>query len=181
MNIKNLLEQLKDPLYKNSFFLMLSRVFNVACGFVFWIVAAKFYSVEDVGVATALISSLGLVILFSRFGFDFSLIRFIHVNDKSRVMNTCLAITTVSSLIIGVIYLSGIAFFASGLSFIQGPGYAAMFLLFVIMNSIVSITGNALTAMRRARMGFRSMSWRIMANRSGSFSPWKYSASVRVG
>ncbi len=150
MNIKNLLEQLKDPLYKNSLFLMLSRVFNVTCGFIFWIVAAKFYSVEDVGVATALISSLGLVILFSRFGFDFSLIRFIHVNDKSRVMNTCLAITTVSSVIVGIIYLSGIDFFASGLSFIQSPGYAAMFLLFVIMNSIVSITGNALTAMRRA-------------------------------
>lgn len=154
MNIKNLLEQLKDPLYKNSLFLMLSRVFNVACGFIFWIVAAKIYSVEDVGLATALLSSLGLVILFSRFGFDFSLIRFIHVNDKSRVLNTCLAITTVSSLIVGIIYLSGIDFFASGLSFIQSPSYAAMFLLFVIMNSIVSITGNALTAMRKADQFF---------------------------
>ncbi len=150
MNIKNLLEQLKVPLYKNSLFLMLSRVFNVACGFVFWILAAKFYSVEDVGLATALISSLGLVILFSRFGFDFSLIRFFHVNDKSRVLNTCLVITTVSSLIVGVIYLLGINFFAGGLSFMQNPDYAAVFLLFAIMNSIVSITGNALTAMRKA-------------------------------
>ncbi|PWB50029.1 MAG: hypothetical protein C3F06_13065 [Candidatus Methanoperedenaceae archaeon] len=149
MNIKNLLEQLKDPLYKNSLFLMLSRIFDVACGFVFWIIAAKFYSVEDVGVATALISSLGLVILFSRFGFDKSLIRFFNVNDKNRVLNTCLAITTVSSLIVGITYLIGIDFFASGLSFIQSPVYAVMFLLSVIMNSIVSITGNALTAMRK--------------------------------
>ena len=75
---RELKQYLADPLYKNSFFLVLSRVINVACGFFFWMIAARLYSVEDVGLATALISSLGLVILFSRFGFDFSLIRFFH-------------------------------------------------------------------------------------------------------
>jgi len=35
-NIKELKQHLKDPVYKNSFFLVLSRVFNVACGFFFW-------------------------------------------------------------------------------------------------------------------------------------------------
>ena len=38
-NIKELKKHLNDPLYKNSFFLVLSRVFNVACGFFFWMLA----------------------------------------------------------------------------------------------------------------------------------------------
>jgi hypothetical protein len=42
-NIKELKQHLNDPLYKNSFFLFLSRVFNVACRFFFWMLAARFY------------------------------------------------------------------------------------------------------------------------------------------
>ncbi|VVB89744.1 Polysaccharide biosynthesis protein [uncultured archaeon] len=154
MKIENLLKYSRDPLYKNSFFLMTTRVFNVACGFIFWIIAAKYYSVENVGVATALISSLSLVILFSRFGFDFALIRFININEKGKVINTCLNITTLLSIATGIIYMMGANIFSPSLSFIQKPEYAAPFMVFVIMNSVVSITGNAFTALRNASYFF---------------------------
>lgn len=150
MKFDNLLQYSRDPLYKNSFFLMANRVFNAACGFIFWIVAAKYYSIENVGVATALISSLGLVILFSRLGLDFALIRFINVNDKGKVINTCLIMTIISSIIIGIIYIIYADLLSSSISFIQKPEYAATFMVFVIMNSIVSTTGNAFTALRKA-------------------------------
>ncbi|MCK4736330.1 MAG: oligosaccharide flippase family protein [Methanophagales archaeon] len=79
--IKELKQHLNDPLYKNSFFLVLSRVFNVACGFFFWMLAARLYSINDVGLATALISSSGLLILLTRFGLDQSIIRFFPVRN----------------------------------------------------------------------------------------------------
>ncbi|MDJ1421818.1 MAG: lipopolysaccharide biosynthesis protein [Candidatus Methanoperedens sp.] len=113
-------------------------------------IAARFYSIEDVGLATALISSLGLVILFSRFGLDFSIIRFLPGSDKSKVFSTCLIVTTVSAFIVGIIYISGISFFSPGLSFIQDSGYAMVFLVFAVMNSVAATTGNAFVAMRRA-------------------------------
>lgn len=147
---KKLDQYLKDPLYKNSFFITLSRFLNVAVGFIFWIVAAKMYSVEDVGIATVLLSSLNIVTSFSRFGFDFSLIRFIRLNDKAKVFNTSLVITTTGSIIIGFIYIFIINYFSPNLSFVQRPGYAAIFLFFVAMSSIVSITGVAFTAIRKA-------------------------------
>jgi O-antigen/teichoic acid export membrane protein len=148
--IPELKQHLNDPLYKNSFFLVLSRVFNVACGFFFWMLVARLYSIEDVGLATALIASLGLVILFSRFGLDFSLIRFLPIKDKSKVFNTCLLITTITSFIVGLVYILGVNFFSSSLSFIQNPRYAIIFLLFAVMNSIALITGNAFIAIRKA-------------------------------
>ncbi len=38
------IQKLKDPLYKNSIFLMLSSVTGAGTGFVFWVIAARFYS-----------------------------------------------------------------------------------------------------------------------------------------
>jgi len=143
-----------EPLFKNSLFLVLSRVFNVACGFFFWMLAARLYSIEDVGLATALISSLGIVILFSRLGFDFSLIRFLPISDKTRVFNTCLIITLVASFIVGIVYILGVGFFSPDLSFIQNPEYAVSFLFFVVMNSVALTTGKAFIAMRKAKYYF---------------------------
>jgi O-antigen/teichoic acid export membrane protein len=148
--IPELKQHLNDPLYKNSFFLVLSRVFNVACGFFFWMLAARLYSIEEVGLATALIASLGLVILFSRFGLDVSLIRFLPIKDKSKVFNTCLIITTISSFIVGIIYILGVNFFSSSLSFIQNPSYAIIFVLVAVMNSIALTTGYSFIAIRKA-------------------------------
>ena len=90
-------EVLKDHLYRNSIFLVMSRILNASVGILFWVIAAKLYSVTEVGMATVLISSLGLVMLFSRFGFDLSIIRYIEIADKNKVFNTSLIITTVAS------------------------------------------------------------------------------------
>ena len=67
----------KDPLYRNSFFLIISFVLNAAFGFIFWIIAARFYSNDDIGIASALISSIGLLVLLSGFGLVDSIIRYL--------------------------------------------------------------------------------------------------------
>ena len=54
-----------------------ANIMSAGCGFFFWIVAARLYALEQVGLATALISSLALVALFSTLGFDSSIIRFL--------------------------------------------------------------------------------------------------------
>lgn len=153
-NYHELKQYLKDPLYKNSFFLVLGRSLNVTCGFFFWILAARLYSIEDLGIATALISSLSLVMLFSRFGFDFSLIRFLPLDNKSNVFNTCLIITTIASLFIGMFYISGINLFSPGLSFLQDPKYTFIFLFFALLNSVALMTGNTFLAIRKAEYYF---------------------------
>ncbi|MCX8000823.1 MAG: hypothetical protein N3A69_18100, partial [Leptospiraceae bacterium] len=58
---KNPKEQIKDPLFKNSIFIMLSSGESAIFGFFFWFLAAKLYTAEAIGIATAMISSLGLI------------------------------------------------------------------------------------------------------------------------
>jgi O-antigen/teichoic acid export membrane protein len=147
---RSITEYIKDPLYRSSLFLVLSSVFNAGCGFFFWMIAARLYTVEQVGLATALISSLGLVVLFSRLGFDFTIIRFFPTGDKARIFGTSLVITTVATLLVGMAYIMLIDFYAPTLSFLKEPGYALAFLLIGAVNSVAAITGNTFVADRKA-------------------------------
>lgn len=140
----------RDPLYRNSFFMAFTSIFNAGCGFFFWMIAARLYTIEEVGLATALISSLGLVILFSRLGFDFSIIRFFPSNDKAKVFGTSLVITTIASLSVAFIFVFLVELISPSLAFLKDSTYALAFLLIVVVNSIAAITGNSFVADRKA-------------------------------
>ncbi|MGC9337934.1 MAG: polysaccharide biosynthesis C-terminal domain-containing protein [Candidatus Cloacimonadia bacterium] len=140
----------KDPLYRNSFFMAFTSVFNAGCGFFFWMIAARLYTVEEVGLATALISSLGLVILFSRLGFDFSIIRFFPTDDKATVFGTSLVITTIASLLMGVIFILLVRHHSPSLAFLNEPICTIAFLFIGVMNSVTAITGRAFFANRNS-------------------------------
>ncbi len=139
-----------DPLYRNSFFMAFSSVFSAGCGFFFWMIAARLYTVEQVGLATALISSLSLVILFSRLGFDFSIIRFISSENKGKVISTSLIITTAASILVGAIFILLADILSLSMLFLKEPGYALAFMLIGAVNSAASVTGNAFVADRKA-------------------------------
>lgn len=149
LNCRAITALARDPLYRNSFFMAFSSIFNAGCGFFFWMTAARLYSVEEVGVATALISSLGLVILFSRLGFDVSIIRFFPTGDKARIFSTSLIITTAASLLVGAACVMLAEFLSPSLAFLKEPGCVIVFLLIGTVNSVAAITGNAFVADRK--------------------------------
>lgn len=139
-----------DSLYRNSFFMAFTNIFNAGCGFFFWIVAARLYTVEQVGLATALISALGLVILFSRLGFDYSIIRFFSSEDRGSIIGTSLVMTTGACILAGIIYILIVEVMAPSMLFLRKPEYALVFLLIGIVYSISSMTGSAHVAYREA-------------------------------
>ena len=142
----------KDHLYRNSMFLVLSRLLNATAGFLFWVIAAKLYTISEVGTATALISSLGLVMLFSRFGFDLSLIRYVDNADKSKVFNTSLVITTIAAVVISLIYILLARFFQADLAL--NLIYGMLFIEIALFNSITLVSGNMFLALRKGQYFF---------------------------
>jgi O-antigen/teichoic acid export membrane protein len=156
----------RDPLYRSSFFMAFSNVFNAGCGFFFWMIAARFYTVEQVGLATALISSLGLVFLFSRLGFDFSIIRFFSSEDCGKVISTSLIVTTIACVLAGIIYILLAELLAPSILFLKEPRYALAFLLIGVVYSVAGIIGNVFIADRKADQYFLQnllMAFRIPA------------------
>ena len=67
----------REPLYRNSFAIMLNAIFSSFFGLLFWIVAARTMPSTTIGLATAAISAAMLVFTLSRLGLDTGLTRFL--------------------------------------------------------------------------------------------------------
>lgn len=143
-----------DPLLKNSLYLMLTSISNAGFGFIFWMLAAKFYSKEDVGIATALFSSLSLLMLLSRFGLDYSIIYFFPKNEKNPIFSTSALITTLFSIFFGMIYIVGIDLFSPKLNLLKSVLNSLVFLTTLAASSLISITGISFVALRKSEYYF---------------------------
>ena len=92
-------QQIRDPLYRNSLFLMANTTVMTGLGFFFWIVVARFYSEAEVGLGAATISAISLLALFSRLGLDFALIRFLPKAEKPvELINSCFILSGIVAL-----------------------------------------------------------------------------------
>lgn len=152
--LKEYSQRLKEPLFRNATFITFSSLINAALGFVFWITVGRLYSVEDVGQITALMASLDLVILLSKFGFDYYLIRFLPTNDRIKVFESSLTITTLIAFLVGMLYLMVVNQISIQLAFIRSPIWAIIFLVVVLAYMISIITGIAFIAIRRGDFYF---------------------------
>lgn len=144
----------KDPLYLNSFYILLTYASSALFGFIFWIIAARMYTPKEVGIATVLISSMSLIVLLSKIGLDFSIIRYFPTSDKSMVYNTSIAVTTFFSLIFGLIFILGVDVFSPELKTIYNLESVGFFLLFLVVNSVTNLAGIAFVALRRSKYYF---------------------------
>jgi O-antigen/teichoic acid export membrane protein len=152
--IKKIRGKLSDPLYQNTVYIMLNAITGAAFGFFFWMIAAKLYSKEDVGVATALISSIYLLLLFSRMGLDNSMIKFLPKGDKNKILGTTLLVSTFSSIVLGIVYIMGIDYFSPGLNIIKEPLPSILFLGCVVAVSCTSTLAITFIAIRNAKNFF---------------------------
>lgn len=107
---KILKQHIYTPLYKNAYYLMASYGVTSTLGFVFWIVAARFYTTEAMGLASAIISSLGLIANVSELGLGIGLIRFLPGAGKNSnsMINTCFTLYGLVSIMIALIFLAGL-------------------------------------------------------------------------
>ncbi len=154
--VTQLRQHLQDPLYKNSYFLIGSAAANSLLAVVFWIVVARYYPPGEVGLATALVSAIALLGIFSKLGLDFGLIRFLpQADDKRGVINSCFTIAGLFSLLLAIIFVSGLDFWSPALLFVQEN--ISILLLFIIFTPIYvlwMLQSTAFTGMRSAKYSF---------------------------
>ena len=131
------------PLYSNALYLMIASAASALLGFVFWIIVARFYTPEDVGLASAAIAAIGLLALFSYLGLGAGLVRFLPGSgkDASSMVNTVFTISTLTSILAAFIFIAGLGFWSPALLFLrQNPIYLAAFVLFTIVFTLSSLT-----------------------------------------
>ena len=151
----NFIEILKKyisiPLYKNAYFLIASTVITSIFGFAFWMVVARFYTTEALGLGSAIISALALIAVFADLGLGIGLIRFLPgANDKGNdMLNTCFTLSGLASLVASLVFLAGLGFWSPALLPVQQNSiFLLFFVIFAIVWAIISLMGSVFLAKR---------------------------------
>jgi len=141
------------PLYSNALYLLAGNGLGAALGFVFWAVAARFYSTGDVGTMSAAIAALGLLGSLSNLGLGVGIIRFLPREDRQAtdLINFSLSLVFITGALLAVIFLLGTGLWSPGLgSFRQDAGRFIVFTLFTAFTAMVSVADGVFIARRRA-------------------------------
>ncbi len=136
-------------LYRNAGYLMVGTAITSITGFLFWMVAARFYPVEAVGVGSAIISALGLLAIFSELGLGIGLIRFLPGagRDGNDLINTCLTVSGLASIAIALVFLAGLGLWSPALLLVRAhPIFFATFVVFAVATALQPLISNAFLA-----------------------------------
>ena len=153
INLKNIYKNvMTDPLYLNSLFDMASTFMLGGFGFIFWIIIARLYKTENVGIATTLISTMTLLSSFTIMGLSSSLNRYLPKSaNKNEWINSAFVIVTLVTLLASGIFLLGLQIFSPQLLFLQSNlFYIISFTIFVIFCSWNVLVDSIFMAFRAA-------------------------------
>lgn len=144
---------MSDSLYKNSVYLMLSTFIMAVLGFVFWMICARLFTTEQVGLATALISVMGLVTSFSLLGLNTGLIRYLPAaKNKDKKINTSFVLVSIVTIMISSVLLLFIRTFSPKLMFVHDNVILAfIFIFFMIFASLSNLIDSVFIAYRSTK------------------------------
>jgi len=144
------------PLYSNALYLILANGTSAIFGFVFWIIAARLYTTEAVGIASAIISIAALLEMLSGHALGYGLMRFLNSsNNPTKLVNSSFTMASMLSLAVAGIFLIGLGIWAPGLSIIRAnPFYMIIFLLYVPILVLDDLTDYVMLARQQARFVF---------------------------
>ena len=144
--------QIKDPLYRNSLFLMANTIVTSGLGFIFWMVVARLYTEAEVGLGAAIISAMSLLALLSGLGLDVALIRFLPKADKPvDLINSCFTLSGIVAMVAAAVFIAGIGLWSPALSFIRENAiFSITFIIFTLFWTLSHIMNITFIARRRA-------------------------------
>lgn len=142
----------KDPLYRNSLFLMMSSAVMTGFGFFFWTICSRYYGTYEVGMASTVISAMNLIVSFSGLGLGVALIRFLpKFKEKSNKINSCFTLAALTSVIISTVFLLFIHVFSPELLFIKkNLYYSLIFIVSVMVWVLFGLSESVFVSYRKA-------------------------------
>ena len=140
-------------LYRNAVYLMLDNAIPALSGFAFWVIAARLYSAENVGIASATISVTGLLVAFSTLGLGNTLIRFLpNAREQTgQMINSSFTVGSLVALLSASIFIVGLNLWAPALISVRDNfGFLIMFVVFIPVILVDGLSGTIYIACRRS-------------------------------
>lgn len=149
-----------SSLLRNSVYIMLTTGVTSGLGYVFWVVVARSYDAEEVGVASALIAAMTVVAAIADLGTSRALVQRLPSRrsgaDWSRTLTASLVTAVVAGLAIGLVAAVVIVpALSDDLSVVDaGPGHVLVFVGGVVLWSMSVVADFLFVAERRSENMF---------------------------
>lgn len=138
---------------RNAYSLMGSTLTNSAVGLLFWVVAARKFSKADVGIDSALITTMAFLSNLSQLNLANGFNRFVPTAGRStrRFVLLGYAVTVVVSVLAAIVFLAGVHVWAARLAFLtehraQATWFivaTALWTIFVLEDAVLTGLGEA--------------------------------------
>jgi O-antigen/teichoic acid export membrane protein len=144
---------LRQPLYRNAYALIFSAASTSALGMLYWVLAARFYDTEAVGLNTAAISAMMFLSGISRLYLEGALIRFLPRagGAASRLVRYSYLVSEAVALLAALIFLLGLDLWSPALRFLSStPLLFWGFIIAIMAATLSTLQDSVLTGMRQA-------------------------------
>jgi O-antigen/teichoic acid export membrane protein len=148
---------LRRPLYTSSLYLTATSLVNAGSGFVFWVMAARLFQPEEVGLGAALISAAGFLLWVSSLGLEAAIIKYLPraSSDSSTLANSYLTISSLAGGGAAVACLATLPLWSPALAFIrQSPLSVLVFLAVVVAGANCILVDSTFVVLRRSTLTF---------------------------
>lgn len=141
-----------DSMMRNALYLILSTGIQAIFGFAFWIATARFFSTDDVGRASSLISATMLIGFLGLLGLNTTFVRFLPIaRDRGSLITAGLSLVGICSGILALGYAVLTPLMAPGIAFIaHAPMMTVGFVILTAAGAMNVLTDSVFIAGDRA-------------------------------
>lgn len=146
-------DHLQTPLFKNGYALVTSSLLTSGLGMVYWLLAARMYSAESIGISSALLSTMMFIVNLAHLNLPNGLNRFVPgAGDRTKKLILVSYITGVGVAGIASIgFVLSVSYWAPGLALLKtNPLLSAFFVCATMGWTIFVLQDSALTGLRKA-------------------------------
>ncbi len=153
LSLRNIRSHAGAPLYRTAYALILSDGASAALGIVYWALAARFHTTQQVGIDSAAISTMMFLAGLAFINLKGTMLRYIPcagANTRGLVGRAYL-VSLGMALAFSAAFLAGGSWLGLRVSFLEGqPSFMIWFVVATMAWSIFSLQDSVLTAMRQA-------------------------------
>ena len=142
-----------DTLIANSALIFLTTVLMAGGGAVFWVIAARLASPEDVGLAGSLVAAADSLALFAQLGLNIAILKTMPISDrKAADVTTAAVVVTVAGAGFALIYCLLLPITSPSLTSVLGsPAAIAVYCVLVGATALNVLSDSVFLAINRVR------------------------------
>lgn len=151
LHLERFLEHLRTPLFRNGYALVFSSAATSALGLVYWILAARYYPAEAVGLNAAALSAMMFLASLSQLNLMNALNRFVPTAGPTtaRLVGSAYVISAGAAVVTSLVFVLGLQIWTPSLeAFMSGAG--GWFIIATVAWCIFTLQDSALTGLRQA-------------------------------